>query len=135
VETHAPATQFLHRARFEYASAFDHVILHCAAPRNRFVMPDDLTNNKGKESLGNVRVELADSRELTQNGLPAWPLFWDRQAAVRAEPCNLPTARVHRNRSANMWTIAASMLSILSRMSRRFELGSTLPTSRALLSR
>jgi hypothetical protein len=45
-----------HRAVCEYASAFDHVILRRAAPRNRFVMPDDLSNNKGEELLGKVRV-------------------------------------------------------------------------------
>ena len=44
-------------------------------------------------------------------------------------PCcafNLPTARVHRNRSANMCTIAASILSILSRRSHSVEMGSVI---------
>jgi len=47
-------------------SAFDQVNLDCAAARNGFVMPDDLSNDKGEELLGKVRVEPADSRELTQ---------------------------------------------------------------------
>src|SRR5262245_17654549 len=47
-------------------SAFDQVILDCAAARNGFVMPDDLSNDEGEELLAKVRVELADSRELTQ---------------------------------------------------------------------
>src|ERR1700731_4591832 len=41
---------------------------------------------------------------------------------------NLPIAWVQRNRSANMWTIAASILSMLSRRSRRLEMGSAVST-------
>jgi len=55
-----------HRAVCEYASAFDPVILRRVAPLNRFVMPDDLSNNEGEELLGKIRVELAGGCELSQ---------------------------------------------------------------------
>jgi hypothetical protein len=44
------------------ASASDQVIPRRAAARNGFVMLDDLTNDRGEESFGKVRVELADNR-------------------------------------------------------------------------
>jgi hypothetical protein len=34
--------------------------------RNRFVMANDFTNDKGEELLGKIWVELADSREMSQ---------------------------------------------------------------------
>ena len=60
---------------------------------------NDFTNGKGQELLGKVRVEFADRREISQTadllGLPA--------GNARGSPCrafNLPTAWLHRNRSA-----------------------------------
>jgi hypothetical protein len=50
-------------------------------------------------------------------------------------PCrafNLPTAWVHLNRSGNIWTIAASTLSMLSRRSRSSEMRSAVSTSHPL---
>jgi hypothetical protein len=88
---------------------------------NRFAMSNDFTNDKGQELLGKVWVEFADRREMPQT------------ADLLGFPPGI--ARVHRNRSANMWTIAASMLSMLSRRSRSLETGSAVSTIKPSLSR
>jgi len=88
---------------------------------NRFVMSNDFTNDKGQELLGKVWVEFADRREMPQT------------ADLLGFPPGI--ARVHRNRSTNMWTIAASMLSMLSRRSRSLETGSAVSTIKPSLSR
>jgi hypothetical protein len=63
-------------------------------------MPNDFTNEQGEELLGKVWVEFADSREMPQTaGLLGFP-----SEVAREQSCwafNLPTAWVHRNRSAN----------------------------------
>jgi hypothetical protein len=104
----------------------------CAS--NRFVMSNDFTNDKGQELLGKVWVEFADRREMPQTA----DLLGFPPGIAESSPCrafNLPTAWVHRNRSANMWTIAASMLSMLSRRSRSLETGSAVSTITPSLSR
>ena len=86
---------------------------------NRFVLPNDFMNDKGQELLGKVGVEFADRREMPQTA----DLLASLPGSREGSPCcafDFPTARVHRNRSANMWTIASSILSMLSRSVAKF---------------